>query len=317
VTSPLALTLEVVRTNARWIAKRGSRSGDLVIAACVIAALVVMQGAAPFVPPLRTVLIPLGLLFVLFVPGYCLMAATFPRATDLQPAERTALSIASSIGAVAILAPLLDRLGVGLRPAPILLAEVGVSVLSLVVAVVRRDRLARRPPPIRLRWRPRRWWHSSLPEERRSVMLLLANFGLLTAFAALVFLAPRLESGKAELYVLDRDGRLGYYPYRPHAGETITVTLGVANPGDAAEVYRYEIWNAGRDGGDRPALLTASTPLAVAPRAKVELPVSWQITGAGDDQLVRVLLFEDTDSVPIRELRLWLDVQRPSGQDLE
>src|SRR6266540_5921580 len=65
----------------------------------------------------------LGLVYVLFVPGYCLSVAVWPAEAELDPLERVGLSLGLSIAMIPILALGLDRLGWGLRLWPIALAE--------------------------------------------------------------------------------------------------------------------------------------------------------------------------------------------------
>ena len=52
---------------------------------------------------LAVVRIPLGLVMVLFVPGYSLIAALFPRKNDLDGIERVALSFGLSIAVVPLI----------------------------------------------------------------------------------------------------------------------------------------------------------------------------------------------------------------------
>src|SRR5512137_1185283 len=74
--------------------------------------------------------IPLGLLMVLFVPGYTLIAALFPKIGDLDGIERTALSFGLSIAVV----PLIG-LGLNYTPWGIRLIPVVVSLAIFTVAM--------------------------------------------------------------------------------------------------------------------------------------------------------------------------------------
>ena len=85
--------------------------------------------------PVRVVL---GLLLVLFLPGYSLIAALFPRRDDLDGIERIALSFGLSIAVVPLLGLGLNYTPYGIRLVPIL-AVLSVFTVSLaVIAGVRR-----------------------------------------------------------------------------------------------------------------------------------------------------------------------------------
>ena len=106
----------------------------LVIALTLACILFVM------VPPLNEtpVRVVLGLLLVLFLPGYSLIAALFPRGDDLDAIERIALSFGLSIAVVPLIGLALNYTPFGIRLVP-LLAGLSVFTISLaMVACVRR-----------------------------------------------------------------------------------------------------------------------------------------------------------------------------------
>ena len=80
----------------------------------------------------------LGLLLVLFLPGYSLIAALFPRRDDLDGIERIALSFGLSIAVVPLLGLALNYTPFGIRLVPVLLGLSLFTVLLAVVAGVRR-----------------------------------------------------------------------------------------------------------------------------------------------------------------------------------
>ena len=84
------------------------------------------------------VLVLLGLL-VLFLPGYSLIAALFPRKDDLDCIEQIALRfLGSSIAVVPLLGLGLNYMQYGIRLVPVLLGLSLFTVLLAVVAGVRR-----------------------------------------------------------------------------------------------------------------------------------------------------------------------------------
>jgi len=110
-------------------------------------ALVILLTLActPFVlvPPLNgtPVRIVLGLLLVLFLPGYSLIAALFPGKDDLDGIERIALSFGLSIAVVPLLGLALNYTPFGIRLVPILVVLSVFTVSLAVVAGVRRQGL--------------------------------------------------------------------------------------------------------------------------------------------------------------------------------
>ncbi|KAF5438102.1 putative membrane protein [Candidatus Methanophagaceae archaeon] len=100
----------------------------------------------PFVmiPPLNEispVRIILGLPLVLFLPGYALIAALFPRKDDLDGIERVALSFGLSIAITPLLGLALNYTPFGIRLSPVL-TVLSVFTISLAIcAYVRRRRI--------------------------------------------------------------------------------------------------------------------------------------------------------------------------------
>ena len=95
------------------------------------------------VPPLNEtpVRIILGLLLVLFLPGYSLIAALFPGKDDLDGIERIALSFGLSIAVVPLLGLALNYTPFGIRLVPILVVLSVFTISLAVVACVRRQGL--------------------------------------------------------------------------------------------------------------------------------------------------------------------------------
>jgi uncharacterized membrane protein len=95
----------------------------------------------PFVliPPLNEtpVRIILGLPLVLFLPGYALIAALFPRKDDLDGIERVALSFGLSIAVVPLLGLALNYTPFGIRLSPIL-TVLSVFTISLAMGAYAR-----------------------------------------------------------------------------------------------------------------------------------------------------------------------------------
>jgi hypothetical protein len=101
-----------------------------------VALTVVSVYLLPPSPPFVYARYVFGALFVLFVPGYSLIEALYPKRGDLDGLERLALSIGLSLALVPLVGLVLNYTPWGIRLDPIVVSLVGVTlVLSLVSSV--------------------------------------------------------------------------------------------------------------------------------------------------------------------------------------
>ncbi len=135
--------------------------------------------------------IALGLVFVLFSPGYSLIAALFPGKTQLSGVKRVVLGFGMSIAAVPLLGLILNYTPWGIRLYPILLSVLAFIVAMAVVEWHRRRRLPSEErfqvglrawlPSARKSWAGQGRWDRAL-----SVLLVLAIVGALGTLAYVI-----------------------------------------------------------------------------------------------------------------------------------
>jgi len=92
----------------------------------------------PPTPPITYVRYIAGSVFVLFVPGYSLIEALYPKREELEPLERFALSIGLSLALVPLVGLVLNYTPWGIRLTPVTLSLSTLSISLLVVAVIRK-----------------------------------------------------------------------------------------------------------------------------------------------------------------------------------
>jgi uncharacterized membrane protein len=179
--------------------------------------------------------IVLGLPFLLFFPGYTLVATLFPKRSDLGTTERLALSVGLSV---------IVTSGVGLilthaweiRLYPILVSlTVFIAALS-VAAWYRRRRCAEEDRPVFTFTLPFGGnGHPNTLDGIVSVVLALAMTGAI-ATLAYALANPRVGERFTEFYVLGGES----LPRELTVGDEATVTLGITNHERRAMSYSVE-----------------------------------------------------------------------------
>jgi uncharacterized membrane protein len=198
--------------------------------------------------PLRTVL---GVVFVLFVPGYALVAALFPAARrdyaagdkirdgeSLTGIERAALSLGASITVVPLVGILLNFSPPGLQLVPLVISLTAFVLGSTIIAVYRRQSLS---PEDRFELP----WRELLERARAGVqendsrvdtvlnVLLVLSVVVATVSFAYTVAAPQSGESFTEFYLLTEtpNGELtaGGYPSEFVAGEPRSLVVGVEN----------------------------------------------------------------------------------------
>jgi uncharacterized membrane protein len=278
--------------------------GPILAGAMILMVLVALGEEFTFLFPLRVVL---GLTYVLFIPGYCLTMAIFPRINDLKSAERISLSIGLSVASVSILALLLDWLHLGLFPWPILLTEFGGIGLFIAMTLWRRLQLPFDEIYISsIAWQPS-WNSLSIPKKRLYNVLMV---GLLMAgLAAWIFLTPATDPFTTEFYILGSKGFVESYPYNVRINDGVQVKVGVINREKSEINYHFEVWVTDNLILNKRERVLQSESFLLKPGEKFENSVSWRMPWAGEDQKAELLLFYENDSKPARQLQMWINVR--------
>ncbi len=243
--------------------------------------------------------IVLGLPFVLLFPGYVLIAALYPRRSDLDGVERLALSLGLSLAVVPLIGLILNYTPWGIRLTPILVSlALFIAVCSVAAARQRmRHSFAERfAGDIRPLLRAAR----SIPWV--SLALAAGVIGMLL-FAGFRFGVPggsRVGETFTEFYVLGPDGKAEGYPRRLMVGEPSQVIVGVINHEGHTARYSVEV----QAGVDR---LASEGPFALADGEKREDRVDIVLRRPAKQVKVEFVLIKEGTAGPYRSLHLWVD----------
>jgi uncharacterized membrane protein len=244
----------------------------------------------------------LGVVFLLFFPGYTLMSALFPREDSMQRVERFVLSFVLSIALVILLALVINFTPWGVRVEPILAFLVIFIFVASYVALFRRRHL-----PEGERFEPRlglsvpRWGAVGRSEKAASIVLVVVLAG---AVGALVWAVatPPADEPFTDFYALGSEGMLMDYPREVTLGSQAEVTLGIVNHEREDAIYGVDVLV-----GERMELEIG--PLSLSDGEEWQDVVALIPSEAGEDQKVEFLLYKGEDTEPYLNLHLWLDVR--------
>ena len=256
-----------------------------------------------FPAPLAFLRAVLGLVYTLFIPGYVLQMAFFPRLTDLDGPERVALSFALSVAVLAPIALLLNYLPWGIRLWPIVISLGIYIVVCLAVGMWRRVRLpAAKRIEVKFRFDLRGWWASQERGNRIVYIILACTLSVVFLTTLSILLLPKPAEHFTEFYMLGSEGLAQDYPRQVTAGQTVALTVGINNQESVAAVYRIQV-KAGEQ------VLTQAGPVALENGKTWEQALEFVLPAAGDDQQILLLLEREGQPAPYRSLRLWINVK--------
>jgi uncharacterized membrane protein len=199
---------------------------DLVLILVLTTATVIAVGLEAPVP-VRAIF---GIPFILFCPGYTLIAALFPRKEDIGGIERAALSFGLSIAVVPLVGLILNYTPWGIYAAPVLFAITLFIVVTLVTTFYRRQKL---PKTQRfsvhitmpsLGWKDTGWLDRSM-----TIILGVAIVAALGALIYVIAVVPKEGEKFTEFYVLGIGEQASDYPEELAVDEEGRVILGLAN----------------------------------------------------------------------------------------
>ena len=263
----------------------------------------------PFVliPPLNEtpVRIILGLPLVLFLPGYALIAALFPRKDDLDGIERVALSFGLSIAITPLLGLALNYTPFGIRLTPILIVLTVFTVALAIGAYVRRSRI---PEEDRFvvdfgalsKSVKESFKTTDTKADKILTAVLIISIMLALSVTVYVIITPKEGEKFTEFYVLGPGGMAEEYPTNLTVGEEGEVIIGVVNHEYAAVTYQLELKVNGK--------VIDQKSIALTHNETWEGPFTFRAKKTGEDQKLEFLLYKEGVKEVYRSLHLWMDV---------
>jgi len=251
--------------------------------------------------PSNVLRIILGLPFILFFPGYALMAALFPKKEGIGSIERLTLSLAMSFVTVSLIGLIFNYTPWGIRLEPMLYSIASFIFITSVIAWFRRRRLL---------WEERFGiefhlvlpsWRIGIGDKALSIILVLAILGAL-GVAGYVIATPKAEDKFTDFYILGLQEQAADYPKELRVGEEGRVIVGIANHEYETVSYRIEV----RINGTRN---NEVKPIVLEHNEKWEEIVSFSLSEPGEDQKVEFFLYKNGEVEPcFKPLHLWVDV---------
>ncbi len=251
--------------------------------------------------------VPVGLVMVLFLPGYALIAALFPRNDDLDGIERAALSFGLSIAVVPLIGLGLNYTPWGIRLTPVVVSLSIFTIALLATALVRRAMLLEEE-----RFKvPFRQSLNSLKEEMTTdqtsrvdkILTVVLVIAIISSIAALVYVIVTPKEGEkfTEFYILGPGGMAYDYPTEVVAGEKSMVIVGIGN-----HEYQLVNYTINIEFNNATILEIEAT---LDHNETWERPISYVLDDLGEGQKLQFLLYrEENFTAAYRDLHLWVDV---------
>ncbi len=276
---------------------------DLVLV-IVLASLLLVVAFTAQTGSLRVVL---GLAFVLFMPGYVIVSALFPKAESIDTIERVAFSFGVSIAVVSLTGLLLNYSPWGIRLYPILALLFLLIISVSIIAWYRRSQL-----PVEDRFCIVISIELPKGEEFTVVDKILTIILVITMIIAVcslfyVITAPKEGEKFSEFYILDENGTAENYPSNLTIGDNGTVIVGVVCREHERTSYTVEIGLVNLT-GERENRTLWRNNFTLEHDQLNEIIFQFNVSDNGTFKL-QFLLYIDDIKEPHRELHLWINVK--------
>jgi len=252
--------------------------------------------------PIREIL---GLLFVLFIPGYVLISALFPKKHDLNIIERLALSFGLSLAISPLIGLALNYTPFGIKLTPIVVALTSFTLIMLIIAYIQRRKIAEDD-----RFQPNFSGHlyslkSSFNKESKldKILSIILILTLVLAIATTAFIITKPKEGEkfTEFYILGPNGKASDYPTNLTMGQTGKLFMGVVNREYSTVNYEVVVKLQGK--------VLSTEKLTLKNNQKWEKAVTFTPDTSGSKQKLEFILYKLPDNKkPYRSLHLWVNV---------
>lgn len=253
----------------------------------------------------RTVL---GLLLIVVLPGYALIALIFPRKSDLDLLERGILIIVMSICITSLTGFFLNYSPWGIHIKPMLFSLAGTTFLLCALTLWRRNRI---PAADQLRFDfhafnkniTSRFKHESRNNKILSIILIFTVGLALSSTAYVIADQPKLNETYTQFYILGSDGKASDYPTSLYPYQQGNLTIGIVNHEYKKTAYHLLVIS------DDQVLLDEE--LTLNNNEKIEIPFNFTVGEVGVRRMNFFLYKLPDNSNVYRSLNLWLNVTEP------
>ncbi len=248
----------------------------------------------------------LGIPVVLFIPGYVLIAALFPRKKDLEFIERITLSFGLSIAVVPLLGLLLN-FTFGIKLFPILITLCLYTLSLTFIAAYRREKLNENEQ-YSVSFRIYEIINNEIKNHRSGtdkILTLLLIFLLVVAVGMVYFVIATPKSGErfTEFYILNASGKSDNYPTNLKYNSPCELMVGVVNHEYAPVNYTIKVALEGEVLNDTNVMLYHNETW--------EKNMTFVPNKEGNDTKLEFLLFKENNfTSPYRELHLWVNITK-------
>jgi uncharacterized membrane protein len=255
----------------------------------------------------------LGILLVLFLPGYALTGAIFPAKKDIEGIERAVISLGLSIAIVPIMGLVLNYTIWGIQEITILTSLSVFILLMCAIAYHRRSLLPEEEAfeiPFKDFFLRMKLEITKKPESK--IDRIFAVLLVLLIITSVVGLAHIIGNQKerehfTEFYILGANKSADGYPTHLVLGKNETVIVGIVNHEYRPVDYTMEM----RLENQSLRLSENQKQISIAHNMSWIEPVTFTPSFKGNNMKLEFLLFNETEKqTPYRNLHLWINVTK-------
>lgn len=251
----------------------------------------------------------LGIILVLFLPGYALTGALFPAKKDIDGIERAAISFGLSISIAPVLGLSLNYSSWGVREIPLLTEFSIFTLLMCAIAYYRRRMLSETEAfgvSFKKCYLSMKAKVLEKPESKTDkVIAFIFVLSMLASIGSLAYIIGNPKEGEhfTEFYILGNNSTIGDYPTEFVQGEKGTVTVGIINHEYRPMDYTIDVRLENR------SLPESQKQISLGNNMSWEEPVTFTPSLKGKNMKLEFLLFNETEkTIPYRNLNLWINV---------